>query len=91
MITAQDKKAIVEKYRMHETDTASPEVQIALTTAYIVNLSEHLQKFRKDHKTKRRLLKLVGQRKSLLRYLHGKDLSRFHKIVDSLKIRASFK
>ena len=90
MITAEDKKAIIEKYRMHPTDTASTEVQIALTTAYITNLSTHLQKFKKDHKTKRRLLKLVGQRKSLLRYLHRCDLDRFHKIVDSLKIRASF-
>ncbi len=90
MITVEDRKVIVEKYRMHPTDTASPEVQIALTTAYITNLSEHLQKFKKDHKTKRRMLILVGQRKSLLRYLHRKDLDRFHKIVASLKIRASF-
>ncbi|MGL5956215.1 MAG: 30S ribosomal protein S15 [Brevinema sp.] len=90
MITAEDKKSIVEKYRMHPTDTASPEVQIALTTAYITNLSEHLQQFRKDHKTKRRMLKLVGQRKRLLRYLHRIDLDRFHKIVESLGIRASF-
>ncbi len=90
MITAEDKKAIIEKYRMHEKDTASPEVQIALTTAYIENLSKHLQQFRKDHKTKRRMLILVGQRKRMLRYLHSKDLQRFHKIVASLGIRASF-
>ncbi|MGL4562038.1 MAG: 30S ribosomal protein S15 [Brevinema sp.] len=90
MITADMKREIIEKYRLHEKDTASSEVQIALTTAYIQNLSEHLQQFRKDHRTKRRLLKLVGQRKRILRYLHSKDLSRFHKIVTSLGIRASF-
>lgn len=90
MVTAEQKLAIIEKYRMHEKDTASPEVQIALTTAYIQNLSQHLQQFKKDHKTKRRLLKLVGQRKRFLRYLHGKDLNRFHNIVQSLGIRASF-
>ncbi|MGL4394321.1 MAG: 30S ribosomal protein S15 [Brevinema sp.] len=90
MITADMKREIIEKFRTHETDTASPEVQIALTTAYITNLSQHLQQFKKDHKTKRRLLKLVGQRKRLLRYLHSKDLARFHKVVSELGIRASF-
>ncbi|MGL4388543.1 MAG: 30S ribosomal protein S15 [Brevinema sp.] len=90
MVTVDMKREIIEKYRLHETDTASPEVQIALTTTYIQNLSEHLQKFKKDHKTKRRLLKLVGQRKRLLRYLHSQDLDRFRNIVSSLGIRASF-
>lgn len=90
MITADQKRAIIEKYQLHAKDTASTEVQIALTTAYIQNLSEHLQQFKKDFRTKRRMLKLVGQRKKLLRYLHSQDLNRFHKIVDSLKIRASF-
>ncbi|MGL4367030.1 MAG: 30S ribosomal protein S15 [Brevinemataceae bacterium] len=90
MITAEQKKALIEKYRLHEKDTASTGVQIALVTAYIENLSTHLRQFKKDHKTKRRLLKLVGQRKRLLRYLHSKDLERFHNIVSSLGIRASF-
>jgi len=90
MITADQKRLIMEEYCMHEKDTASTEVQIALTTAYIQNLSKHLQQFKKDHRTKRRMLKLVGQRKSLLRYLHSQDLNRFHKIVNSLGIRASF-
>lgn len=90
MITVEEKRKIVEEYQLHSTDTASPEVQIALTTSYIKNISTHLQTFKKDHKTKRRLLKLVGHRKKMLRYLHRTDLNRFHKIIESLKIRASF-
>lgn len=90
MLRAEQKKAVIEKYRRHEKDTASPEVQIALMTARIENISQHLQSFRKDHKSKRSLLQLVGQRKRLLRYLHNTDIESFHKLVESLGIRASF-
>lgn len=90
MLRAEQKKAVIEKYRRHEKDTASPEVQIALMTARIENISQHLQSFRKDHKSKRSLLQLVGQRKRLLRYLHNTDIDSFHKLVESLGIRASF-
>lgn len=90
MLRAEQKKAVIEKYRRHEKDTASPEVQIALVTARIENISQHLQSFRKDHKSKRSLLQLVGQRKRLLRYLHNTDIESFHKLVESLGIRASF-
>lgn len=90
MITAEEKKAIVKKYQLHDKDTASPEVQIALITARITAISKHLQMFKKDHKSKRPLLQLVGQRKRFMRYLHNMDLERFHKVVASLGIRASF-
>ncbi|SFB70846.1 SSU ribosomal protein S15P [Brevinema andersonii] len=90
MLGAEQKKAVMEKYRRHDKDTASPEVQIALITARIENISQHLQTFRKDHKSKRSLLQLVGQRKRLLRYLHNTDIESFHKLLESLGIRASF-
>ncbi len=85
-----DKKPIVEKFARHETDTGSSEVQIALITTRINNLSQHLIQFKNDHKQKRTLLKLVGQRKRLLRYLHGTDLEKYKKVIEELGIRGSF-
>ena len=90
MLSAEQKKEIVLKYQLHDKDTASPEVMIALTTARITAISKHLQAFKKDHKSKRGLLQLVGQRKRFMRYLHKIDVKRFHKVVESLGIRASF-
>jgi small subunit ribosomal protein S15 len=85
-----DAKPVIEKFARHETDTGSSEVQIAIMTQRINNLSEHLIKYKNDHKQKRTLLKLVGRRKKLLRYLHGTDLDKYKKVIDDLGIRGSF-
>ena len=84
----QEKKAeLINKYKLHETDTGSPEVQIALLTERINYLTEHLQNHKKDHHSRRGLLKMVGQRRGLLNYLKEKDLNRYRSIIDSLGIR----
>lgn len=85
-----NKTEIIEKYAVHEGDTGSPEVQIALLTAKINNLSKHLQAFKQDNNSKRGLMKLVGRRKRLLRYLYNKDVSRYKTLIESLGIRGSF-
>ena len=72
---------------MHELDTGSPEVQIALLTARILELTEHLKANKKDHASRRGLLKLVGRRTSLLRYLAGTDRERYQRIIASLGLR----
>ncbi|MBZ4654483.1 MAG: ribosomal protein [Peptococcaceae bacterium] len=81
------KNEIISKYRVHENDTGSPEVQIALLTERINYLTEHLQKHKKDHHSRRGLLKMVGQRRGLLNYLKEKDLDRYRSIIESLGIR----
>ncbi|MFZ5752874.1 MAG: 30S ribosomal protein S15 [Bacillota bacterium] len=81
------KNEIISKYRVHENDTGSPEVQIALLTERINYLTEHLQKHKKDHHSRRGLLKMVGQRRGLLNYLKEKDLDRYKNIIESLGIR----
>lgn len=85
-----DKSPIIEKYATHEGDTGSPEVQIALLTDRINNLSRHLQQFKQDNGSKRGLMKMVGQRKRMLRYLHNKDFERYKKLITELGIRGSF-
>lgn len=81
------KKAIIEKYRIHETDTGSPEVQIALLTERINYLTEHLKVHKKDHHSTRGLLKMVGQRRGLLNYLSREEPDRYRAIVDKLGLR----
>lgn len=84
----QEKKTeLINKYKLHETDTGSPEVQIAILTERINYLTEHLQTHKKDHHSRRGLLKMVGQRRGLLNYLKEKDLNRYRNIIDSLGIR----
>ena len=84
----QDKKAVlVEKYRTHETDTGSPEVQVAILSARINELTEHFKTHKKDHHSRRGLLKLVGQRRRLLDYLLGKDGQRYKKLIEAVGIR----
>lgn len=78
---------IVSKYRTHETDTGSPEVQVALLSDRITYLTEHFKTHKKDHHSRRGLLKLVGQRRRLLDYLKGKDVERYKKLIDGLGIR----
>lgn len=83
----QLKTQIIEKYRLHETDTGSPEVQIAILTERINHLNEHLKEHKKDHHSRRGLLKMVGQRRGLLNYLQEKDIERYRAIVEKLNLR----
>jgi small subunit ribosomal protein S15 len=84
---ATKKTAIIESVRVHEKDTGSPEVQVALLTARINHLTEHLKGHLKDHSSRRGLLKMVGRRASLLKYLAREDRPRYQAIIDRLGIR----
>ncbi|NOZ64272.1 MAG: 30S ribosomal protein S15 [Caldiserica bacterium] len=86
-LTTEKKKELIDNFRLHEKDTGSPEVQIALLTQRINNLSEHLKKFKKDRSSRRGLLKLVGERRSLLDYLKRQDTSRYSKLIEALNLR----
>lgn len=84
---AAKKKSIIEKYKTHPTDTGSSEVQIALLSDRISYLTEHFKEHAKDHHSRRGLLKLVGQRRSLLDYLRRKDIDRYRTLIKNLGIR----
>ena len=86
-MTTEQKTGIIEKYRLHESDTGSPEVQIAILTERINYLTEHLKIHNKDHHSRRGLLKMVGQRRGLLNYLRDNDFGRYRTIIASLGIR----
>ena len=86
-MTKEEKLAIIEEYATHEGDTGSPEVQIAILTARINHLNEHLKLNNNDHHSRRGLLKMVGQRRSLLSYLQKKDINRYRAIIEKLGIR----
>ena len=86
-MSPEQKQEIITKYAMHEGDTGSPEVQIALLTNRINNLNEHLKINKKDHHSRRGLLKMVGQRRSLLGYLKKNDINRYRAIVEKLGLR----
>ena len=81
------KQEIIAKYKLHDTDTGSPEVQVAILTARINELNEHLKVHKKDNHSRRGLLKMVGKRRSLLNYLAKKDVNRYREIVDKLGLR----
>lgn len=85
--TREVKETIVQQYRVHDSDTGSPEVQIALLTSRITELTEHFKTHTKDHHSRRGLLKLVGRRRRLLDYLKGKDLERYRTTIERLGIR----
>jgi small subunit ribosomal protein S15 len=85
--TREIKERIITEYRTHETDSGSPEVQVALLTSRINELTEHFKTHTKDHHSRRGLLKLVGQRRRLLDYLKGKDLERYRTTIERLGIR----
>jgi small subunit ribosomal protein S15 len=85
--TSEIKSKIIGEYRTHDTDTGSPEVQVALLTSRINELTEHFKTHTKDHHSRRGLLKLVGQRRRLLDYLKGKDLERYRSTIERLGIR----
>ncbi|MDK2798529.1 MAG: small subunit ribosomal protein [Clostridiales bacterium] len=81
------KQSIIDTYKLHENDTGSPEVQIALLTERINHLNEHLKIHKKDHHSRRGLLKMVGQRRGLLNYLMKKDIERYREIIAKLNLR----
>lgn len=83
----EEKNAIIKEYAQHEGDTGSPEVQIALLTKRINDLTEHLKTRKKDHHSRRGLLKMVGQRRNLLNYLTKVDIERYRAIIAKLGIR----
>ena len=85
--TTAGKKEIIEKFATHEGDTGSPEVQIALLSNRIIYLTDHFKTHAKDHHSRRGLLKMVGQRRSLLKYLKKKDVKRYRTLIQELGIR----
>ena len=86
-ISKDEKQAIIEKFKMHQMDSGSVEVQVALLTYRINLLSEHFKKFVKDHHSRRGLLKMVSKRRHLLDYLKSKDEDRYKALIDSLELR----
>jgi len=86
-ITQERKKQLIEEFKIHENDTGSPEVQIAILTENIQNLTEHLRDHKKDHHSRRGLLKMVGQRRRLLAYLKKKDVQRYSALIERLGLR----
>ncbi len=87
MMEKQVKQEIISNYRVHGTDTGSPEVQIAILTNRINTLNEHLKVNHKDHHSRRGLLKMVGHRRNLLNYLMKKDITRYRAIIEKLNLR----
>ena len=87
MITKDQKTAVIEANKTHEGDTGSPEVQIAVLTKRINDLTEHLKIHKKDHHSRRGLLKMVGHRRNLLAYLQKNDIERYRAIIAKLNIR----
>ena len=87
MITKEIKEQIIKEYQLKEGDTGSPEVQIAVLTYRINDLNEHLKVHKKDHHSRRGLLKMVGQRRNLLAYLKDKDLDRYRPLIARLGLR----
>ncbi len=87
MLQKEQKTAVIEKNRLHETDTGSPEVQIAILTERITYLTEHLKVHHKDNHSRRGLLKMVGRRRRLLDYLQKNDIERYRKIIADLNLR----
>jgi len=86
-LQSEQKQAIINKYRIHDTDTGSPEVQIAILTERINYLTGHLKTHRKDHHSRRGLLKMVGHRRALLNYLRNNDPERYRTIIAKLGLR----
>jgi small subunit ribosomal protein S15 len=86
-IETEERKKLIESYKLHETDSGSPEVQVALLTTEIRALTEHLKRHRKDFTSRRGLLMKVGRRTTLLRYLSRMDRARYQKLIDRLDLR----
>lgn len=86
-ITQERKNEIISEYKVHDNDTGSPEVQIAVLTEEITKLNEHLRTHTKDHHSRRGLLKMVGKRRNLLNYLRNNDIIRYRDLIKSLGLR----
>jgi len=86
-LTATDKSGVIGQFRLHDTDTGSPEVQVALLTNRITYLTEHLKIHKKDHHSRRGLLMMVGRRRRLLNYVKNKDVNRYRKLIEAVGIR----
>lgn len=86
-LTAAEKKDILKEFGLHETDTGSPEAQIALLTKRITDLTEHLKFHKHDHHSRRGLLLLVGRRRRLLKYIAAEDIARYRALIDKLGLR----
>jgi len=87
VLATDRKKEIIEKYKTHDSDTGSPEVQVALLSERITYLTDHFRTHKKDHHSRRGLLKIVGQRRRLLDYLKSKDVERYRNLIQALGIR----
>jgi small subunit ribosomal protein S15 len=87
MLTKEKRDTVVESFRAHEKDTGSPEVQVALLTERILQLTDHLRTHKKDHHSRRGLLKLVGQRRRQLAYLNKTDVERYRSVISRLGLR----
>ena len=86
-ITLEQKKSLIEQFRVHDGDTGSPEVQIALLTERVNSLTEHFKKHAKDHHSRRGLLMLIGKRRGLLEYLKNNNVERYRTIIEKLGLR----
>ena len=86
-LNTEAKKAIMAEFKLHDSDTGSPEVQVALLTTRIKEITEHLKIHKKDYHTRRGLLKLIGQRRRLLDYIMKKDIARYRKLIKTLGLR----
>lgn len=87
MLATEKKQEVIRSFKLHDTDTGSPEVQIAIMTERINYLTEHFKVHKKDHHSRRGLLKIVGQRRRLLDYLKKKDVNRYKAVIEKLGIR----
>jgi len=87
VLTSEDKKKLIDRFRLHESDTGSPEVQIGLLTHRISYLTDHLKVHKKDHHSRRGLLMLVGRRRRLLNYVKSNDIKRYRTIIETLGLR----
>ncbi len=87
MLTKEKKDKIIDEYKLSDTDTGSPEVQIAILTTRVNELTEHLKGHKKDHSSRRGLLKMVGTRSALLKYVKNKDIERYRAIIARLGLR----
>jgi len=86
-ITKERKNELINEYKVHDTDTGSPEVQIAVLTEEITTLNDHLRIHKKDHHSRRGLLKMVGKRRNLLNYLRNNDVTRYRELIKRLGLR----
>ena len=87
VLSSDDKKKLIDKYRLHDSDTGSPEVQVGLLTHRISYLTEHLKMHKKDHHSRRGLLMLVGRRRRLLNYVKNKDVNRYRAIIETIGLK----